>query len=249
MQIRLVDERPPLLSVEGEIDHTNSSQLRQALTGLVGCDCPVYLDLSNVEFIDSSGIGILLEHAKILHKQGTELRLQQFSRKVYNALFRLGLAEPLGICSTDSPDQHAIRGAREPGDRWMISSFTVPMGTSAPSTIRSRIGQLIADLPLSEIETAEVQFAVGEAVANAVKHGSTAGEGCILVLCVADSRALTVEVSDSGPGFDRETVPAPDFSSLPTSGMGIAIMELLMDEVKFERDRGTTVRMVKLLRQ
>jgi len=244
MRIR-TSEEPPHLTVAGEVDFANSWRLRKALDRLIGQGCySIKLDLHDVDFIDSSGIAILIGCAKTLHQRGGGVSVMAYSPTVYRILFGCGLAGFFGMADERCPTPPAPGRAE---DRWLVCSFTLPMSLFSPSIIRDRIGQVISDLPLSETEVADVKLAVGEAATNAVRHGSKDGKGNISIRCVADCQTLTIEVSDDGPGFDRKAVPKPDFTALPTGGMGIAIMELVMDQVVFQSQSGMTVRMLKRL--
>jgi len=245
LQIRTSD-RPPHVEVTGEIDRSNCWRLRRTLDRLIEeGHSRLALDLGGVAFIDSSGVAVLIGCAKTLNEKGGAVKVLGCNATVYRILFGCGLTALFGM----GEQQPAYAAAAGPKDRWLVCSFSVPASTLSPSIIRDRIGQVIADLPLSETEVADVKLAVGEAATNAVKHGSRGGLGRISVRCVADHQALTIEVSDDGPGFDRSAVPPPDWQDYPTGGMGIAIMELVMDRVSFLQCSGTTVRMLKRLRQ
>lgn len=78
---------------------------------------------------------------------------------------------------------------------------------------------------------ADVEYAVGEALANSAEHGG----GAIMTLsCWHDGENVVVEVSDSGSGFDR--------------GFGLHLMHELTDGVEF-LDGGRRVRLHKQLRE
>lgn len=60
---------PPVLRIEGEVDLSNSAELRAALYEVIdrAIGQPVVVDLAGLEFIDSSGLGVLvaaLKHAR-----------------------------------------------------------------------------------------------------------------------------------------------------------------------------------------
>jgi len=94
----------------------------------------------------------------------------------------------------------------------------------------------------------EVKLAVGEACANAIRHGSPRGRADrIMVVFAHDDSGLTVEVADTGPGI----CPKPDGRRcrLRMGGYGIRLMRALMDDVQFvEMERGTRVIMTKRIR-
>jgi anti-sigma regulatory factor (Ser/Thr protein kinase) len=89
----------------------------------------------------------------------------------------------------------------------------------------------------------EIALAAGEALANAVEHGSKSF-GLIDVRCNFADDELIVEVSDSGGGFDHREVTAGCRDPESVRGFGISIMHAVMDRVQFEAN-GATVRLRK----
>lgn len=97
----------------------------------------------------------------------------------------------------------------------------------------------------SEADIADIRLAAGEALSNAVEHGSAPSSGGFTVECGFDGDALSIEVRDAGVGFAIPATPkqaiTPDHRG---RGFGIFLMRRLMDDVIFTR-RGTVVRMVR----
>ncbi|MDE2573563.1 MAG: ATP-binding protein, partial [bacterium] len=97
---------------------------------------------------------------------------------------------------------------------------------------------------------ADVEFAVGEALANAVEHGRRLGRGnrkITLRIQRTDDHHLVVEVVDTGARFDFSgRGDRPDEYHRSARGFGIFLMRELMDEVHYEHRRaGNLVRLVK----
>ena len=95
-------------------------------------------------------------------------------------------------------------------------------------------------------DTCDIALAVGEACNNAAEHGHVE-RGSFSLGCSFDGRNLTVQVSDSGEGFD----PAGTGTlrgEPAVRGLGIFIMRALMDSVSYRTNgRGTTVELIKHL--
>ncbi len=129
-------------------------------------------------------------------------------------------------------------------------SFSVPSELKAVREVRRRVGDFARDLCFDAGEVEGIQTAVGEAALNGVKHGSPRGrEDQIRIYCRTEPDGLTVEVSDSGPGFDPSAVPAPVPDQLKPSGYGLFLMRGLMDDVTVHSNgHGTTVRLYKRCR-
>ncbi len=82
-----------------------------------------------------------------------------------------------------------------------------------------------------------VRVALGEALANAFKHGNQDdAEKAVTLECRIDATRVTLEVEDEGEGFDPSSVPnptEPENLDIP-SGRGIAMMRSYMTEVSFD---------------
>ena len=65
-----------VLSVTGELDMHTSPALQERLDALSGGDAPkVAVDLSNVPFMDSSSLGLLVSNFKQLRERGGDLAI------------------------------------------------------------------------------------------------------------------------------------------------------------------------------
>jgi anti-sigma regulatory factor (Ser/Thr protein kinase) len=97
----------------------------------------------------------------------------------------------------------------------------------------------------SETEIADIRLAAGEALSNAVEHGSERSAGGFTVECGFDGDAMSIEIRDNGQGFP---IPANSNQAVTPDqrgrGFGIFLMRRLMDDVMFARN-GTIVRMVR----
>lgn len=102
----------------------------------------------------------------------------------------------------------------------------------------------------------EVRTAVSEAVTNAVVHAYDGEIGKIVLRAQMNSDAmLTIDVEDFGRGIDdvRQAMQ-PFYTSQPDqerTGIGFALMQSFMDEVKVYSSpgSGTTVRMSRRLQE
>ena len=94
----------------------------------------------------------------------------------------------------------------------------------------------------------EVEVALLEALANAVKHGCEDDPSKIVEVCVAceRDRGMLIVVRDPGGGFDPEDIPSPvqGENVFSDHGRGIFLINRLMDEVEY-RSGGTEIWMRK----
>lgn len=119
-----------------------------------------------------------------------------------------------------------------------------------PTTVtlaRDLAGGVLRGLGVAAGSVDDVRLVLSEACTNAVKYAATADD--YHVHLAVDGGRCTIEVLDSGSGFDPSAVsdemPPPD----APSGRGVALMRYLTDELEVRSDprHGTSVRMEKQL--
>lgn len=97
---------------------------------------------------------------------------------------------------------------------------------------------------LDDIE--DLKVAISEACTNAIKHSL---QDRFTIVYTMIEKGLTIEIIDNGKGYAVGEVSEPDLDNLQESGMGLFIIESLMDEVNVEsiEGKGTTIKMTKYL--
>ena len=107
------------------------------------------------------------------------------------------------------------------------------------SGIANKIGFCIDDIE-------DLKVAISEACTNAIKHSL---EDRFTIIYTMIENGLTIEIIDNGKGYVSKEVSEPDLDNLKESGMGLFIIESLMDEVKIESKdgNGTSIKMTKYL--
>lgn len=108
--------------------------------------------------------------------------------------------------------------------------------TAAPESLQ-RIRELICRTSedLSDAARTDLLLAVGEAAANAVRHGSPHGpHDRVLIVWRRSDSCVTVTIYDNGGPFEPPLVPPP---SDHASGRGVFIMRRCVDSVRFLRCR------------
>lgn len=107
------------------------------------------------------------------------------------------------------------------------------------SGIANKVGFCIDDIE-------DLKVAISEACTNAIKH--SLDDRFVIIYSMIEN-GLTIEIIDNGKGYDRSAVSEPDIDNLKESGMGLFIIESLMDEVIVESQegKGTSIKMTKYL--
>jgi len=123
---------------------------------------------------------------------------------------------------------------------------TLPGDISAVSSVIQKIMTVVSEMGCAAGREFEIELALNEALANAIKHGSANDPSKQIQCCVAcdHARGMLVIVRDAGPGFDPASIPSPVVGQnlFATGGRGIYLINQLMDEVRFEKG-GTEIHM------
>jgi anti-anti-sigma factor len=83
--------------VTGDLDAANASRLRAVLVEQLGEGCDAVVDLSGLEFIDSSGLGVLVGALKRFQADGHTLGLRAPTASLRRVLDTTGLSDAFPI--------------------------------------------------------------------------------------------------------------------------------------------------------
>jgi anti-sigma B factor antagonist len=97
IQERTHKEDVTTLVVSGEVDAFTAPQLREKLMPLCKSDQEVHLDLSKVDYMDSTGLGVLIGAYKSLRAHNGRLVLTGMSPRLNRLLQITGLTEIIDI--------------------------------------------------------------------------------------------------------------------------------------------------------
>ena len=126
--------------------------------------------------------------------------------------------------------------------------MVIPANPTEIPTVTEGVLQLLRDKEWAEDEIIEVELALQEALANAIRHGAKGDPSQKIQCCVTCDEAgeMMVVVRDPGAGFDQTKVANPlhPENMLKPSGRGIFLINQLMDEVQFA-DGGREIQMRK----
>jgi serine/threonine-protein kinase RsbW len=117
-----------------------------------------------------------------------------------------------------------------------------PSKISNVALARRNVAGFASACGFSESEIADIRLAAGEALSNAVEHGSGAPSAAFSVNCSFDGDELRIEIQDSGAGFPAPAIRGAIEPDQRGRGFGIFLMRRLMDDVAFGRN-GTVVRL------
>jgi serine/threonine-protein kinase RsbW len=125
------------------------------------------------------------------------------------------------------------------------TNLTLPSNPENVSKVENFVHDVAQRYNLSADTHGNILISLTEAVTNAILHGN--GSDCSKSVSISLRRqkdALSIRVSDEGPGFNPTEIPDPTCTELIEccGGRGLYLIRHLSDECRFMRG-GSTVEM------
>lgn len=135
----------------------------------------------------------------------------------------------------------------------------LPASAEYVSLIRLTLSGVFTRAGASYDDIEDSKIAVSEAVTNAVKHAYKHSEqnGMINICFELFDDKIKVIISDQGESFDYESTKSKlgpyqeneNIDFLREGGLGLFLIESLMDEVKVSKESGVTISMIKYIKK
>lgn len=107
---------------------------------------------------------------------------------------------------------------------------------------RLTLAGISRSVPMSQEALADLKLAVTEACGNVVRHAYPAADGVVRVEFGVSPLEINVSVFDAGLGMPEQVLDPGQGEDLPESGMGLAIIRAVTDELSLAAtDGGGTV--------
>lgn len=243
------DIKACVIHIEGDIDVAVVPEVRRSLDSLLESGIEnIIIDLHSVAYADSSALGLLVWLDARLLSMGGRIVLSGANRDVMRILEISGLVSVARTVSSAESVEDALGGFVDSSYAATLlwsEDLDVVADVEKLSGIRERVCEILQPLDLNEAALFDVKVALGEALANAVRHGSPDSESVIQITVDAYDDRIVLHVRDTGCGFDGEHSCNEDLYA--ASGRGVMFMRALMDQVEFEQvdDGGTVVSLMK----
>ncbi len=131
-------------------------------------------------------------------------------------------------------------------------TITIPASPEYVDLIRLTLFGVASRLKFSFEDIEDMKVAVSEACNNAVLHAYGSEPGKIEATFVATDSELAITVRDYGGSFDipdhRETgggLHGKSIDEIQSGGLGLYLMQALMDRVEVRQEDGTAVTLTK----
>ena len=204
----------------------------------------VVVDLELRHALGRASVGVLQTCAAEFKHDGGELVVACEEPDLKASLTEAGLGSSEAEAGPQFDGIDLMRLPATP--RWQ-HVFSFPAARHELPNARRHVVALAEICGLEGAPLFELTVAVGEALANAVVHGSPRGEqDDVEVHFYCYERAVGVEVADHGRGLDSTPIRAPAVTA--SAGRGIHFMRALTDDLLLNADElGTRVLLLKRL--
>jgi len=244
------EQRACVVHLSGDIDVAVVPDLRAALEQVIETGCEnIVLDLADVTYADSSALGLLvwLDHRLQAHEGKAILA---GANEDVSRIFELSGLLSVAGCIEEGADLESALSCFDVVGSGLVAEWSRSLDMAADvrelAAVRDEVHRMLGELDFAESALFDIKVAVGEALANAIRHGSPSdGQAGIHVNVTAYSDRIAVRVTDSGSGFDGDHVCSDDLYAV--GGRGVMFMRALMDQVSFcpLEGGGTEVTLVK----
>ena len=127
--------------------------------------------------------------------------------------------------------------------------FSVPGKPEYVSMIRLAVSSAANTAGFNIEEIDDIKIAVSEACTNVVCHGQLNENDVYEVICNIGENEFFISVEDKAGGYDVDEYKKPSIDELKPGGMGLYIIQALMDKVDIvsQVGQGTKIEMIKYL--
>lgn len=126
-------------------------------------------------------------------------------------------------------------------------SFQIESKYKEITILMGKLHNLFLEHGLDEQDQSELEISLVEALNNVVRHSYKAKPNNSIILDVdIDEESITLRITDSGKSrtdFSKPTLDydPEDIENLPEGGMGLFIIDKLMDSTNYETEDGKNI--------
>ncbi len=233
-----------ILKISGNVDFMSSDKFVEMLAGMIDEERAVTIDLSEVDLIDSRGLSGLVAAYMQARDSGVDIRLSGASDSLSHVLRLSGLAPVFGLAPAvvgiprQCPDRSTLRR-----QEWRMTESVTLAEPELVAVLRDMAIEAARETGFDADALLDVRLAAGEALVNALRHGSKSPRSRIRLRCMSCPLALVIEVMDEGSGTGSQ--PNGD-APAGSCGLGTKLIKATMDEVEYPQTKsGFSVRMLK----
>jgi stage II sporulation protein AA (anti-sigma F factor antagonist) len=168
LKLSVKQGNPLTVSASGELNYENCNQLGSLIWDTLDGGQETALALEGLDFIDSSGLRVLVKAAHRALQIGYPLKIISLTPQLNHMLEICGLRQFFNITQLFASPSYALREHRKAGSL----SFDVPGCISACRVARNEVCSFAERMGFDSVALYDIKLAVEEAFSNAVRHGA-----------------------------------------------------------------------------
>ncbi len=251
------------VALTGRLDTTGAEEFFKRFSdATAGRKRPAIVDLSQIDFVASRGIGMLLVNSKKLKKAGHKLVLlnpQELVEGVFRSsktdklmpiAFDLDEAIQIARGEADAAGPRQKTSAEEPGPKQESPVLTTPAPTegavklaienelSELEPLNATLGQFLSDHSVPHRASYAVNLAIDELVVNVMRYAYVNADTHLIDIELAiEGDQIILRIVDDGRPFDPRTGPALDLHAedREVGGLGLLLVLDMVDVLRYER--------------
>jgi len=188
-------------------------------------------------------------------RAGADRREEQEKLAAAAGEHRRGADRRTGADRRISPHKQDGHLGDDTGGQDQAVKVELPSQTDYISLVRQFVGGIAKKAGFNDIEIEKIELAIDEACSNVLQHAyKFESNNRYAIEITVKNTKLDIIITDQGDSFSFNDAVVPDIekhiSELKVGGLGIFIMQQMMDEVSYEtRANNNILRMVKYIRQ
>ena len=251
------------VALTGRLDTTGAEELNERFSdATAGRKRPAIVDLSQIDFMASRGLGLLLANSKKLKKAGHKLVLLNPQKlvegvfkssktdKVMPIAFDLDEAIQIARGEADAAGPQLKTSAEQPRPKQESPVSTAPTPTegavaltienelSELESLNATLGQFLSDHSVPHRASYAVNLAIDELVVNVMRYAYVdADKHSIDIELAIEGDQIILRIVDDGRPFDPRTGPSLDLHAeeREVGGLGLLLVLDMVDVLKYQR--------------
>jgi len=249
------------VALTGRLDTTGAEEINQRFSEATAArKRPTIVDLSEIDFMASRGIGLLFASSKKLKKAGRKLVVLNPQKMVEGVLTSSKMDKVMPIAhdldeaiqiarGEDRPARPRVKtAAEEPGAEQESRAATAPTEGAVTSTIKNELSELeglsaavrqfLSDHSVPERASYAVNLAIDELVVNVMRYAYIDADTHMIDIELAvEGKQVILRIVDDGREFDPRRGPALDLHAedREVGGLGILLVLDMVDVLKYQR--------------
>ncbi|MFP4457842.1 MAG: anti-sigma factor antagonist [Clostridia bacterium] len=247
VQVLKEDKNSVVIKVSGEIDVYNIGEFKEAIKTLYQESRSITIDTSDLDFLDSSGLGILIDLSKRMMENGKSIELINPPDHIMKLLSTTGVDSIINVKRDRSLEfSEGIGGIKDYCNDEV--SIILPAKPAYVGVARLTLASIASRYNFNIESIEDIKIAIAEVLTNAISHNNPMVEE-INIKTKFDCKkgTLRIDIYDEGKGFDQKILEASNKNSVEPGGLGLFIVKSLMDEVEIitSPGEGTYIKMYK----